>query len=954
METLIPTLNKTETRAAKANQAATAKQSDLGDASPTAASTNSVASTLTEQSAVLNLTPPGKMAPRNNALSVEGAVKRNNKKRLKVQGTYARKSRTYDTFRDSVTHSEKWQRNPQYWEKKMKQAFSKNGGNTDKLAKEKKEFVLQFAGEEFQQRYGFDYWLYACMDKRGTQTVFPPWACPPPPLGKPLTLDILKERTYGRGVDPFKDFPRSVQLYEPEEDETAMEKEPEDDDLDKKPAAKMPAAQEGNDKKPTATENSLLTNYCYGDREKTTNQRRKLRLKFQKEGDTSYEVLRECITVDPSLPAPLGFQITNIPIKLFVALVKGIGSPEYTTTFERCGDLINLTIDEQAIMQLVMGDVETNTKGQVSLKPTPTVAVAMDRFAQVTGEARLNLETRIVDHVSEYEEFMADNPFKSDNYPIKEAGFNHLNDDKVDKWTAISMSVRKMPGWPESFTELAGSDDNQNPSEALNEQLELNLDRAEQVKDGNEISNGVLLKWYQSTLGFVPMWERTQHGTYLMHAWGMDHLNSNRKHPPLAKRDMAMKQLAEFPHGVGKSSYLDIGIGEDLGKIHDAIQDIIHKCIIIVMGGNPDDKQYCWDYVASSGIVRTGRPPLTFYEVGDENVETRNTGQEIHLDNKKMLGVELMRTVAAGTPKTGLRVKSGELEKWGWIGDLCLSEGGRPYKTTRFDPDNQQLKVKVGWTPCGTINVRHMCVPHAGHGGPCGSTLFHTTIVPKEHAKLFDGEHLAYIRLLGVHSMRRSHKKFFNDWKVVWEPDQKQNVNEWEDNINRYQKARGANYSNEAWKGLQNDVEAMRARWLCSPNDTEAFAAMYATTTLKGEWMDAEGTSDTRKAGQVKSRKVSTEPDVVLWSTPQDTVDSAQEKDLLKGIGLGMDEEDNLETDNEMKLPESANFPSDSDASMSGDDHDDTDTNVGGADLNQQEEGGGKFGEDEECEMEAV
>ena len=759
-------------------------------------------------------------------------------------------SRSFKTFQESIVHSAKYKKNPGYWETEMKKVFvGRNPANSAAGAHKKRQFVLQFAGPAFQEKYGMDYWLYACMNKGGIQKYHPHWEVEKDPSKKLLTLDMIKAKC--EKTDPWIMFPKfeTVQLWEPEPSQMDSETQDttptlqkaeraaggcvagqnpeEEEDGDKKPAAK--GTDDDGDKKPAAkNQYSRITDYCYGNDSLSARDRRQLRMRFKNDGDTSYEVLRECIIpADEHIPTPLGFQITHIPTELYVGLVRGYGSKVYTETYEKCGDLINLCLDEQPIMQLVMGDMDQEGK----LVATTDIAVAMDRFAQVTGLARSMLETAIVDHVSQAEAKMADETFGRGDYPDVEGEFNTLSEDQVKYWTKVSKSLREEEGWPESFTELDGSTDRtlQGKQEAMIQQLNLNLQRAKDAPK-DDMEHPELHDLYMETLGFVPIWERTQHGTYLMHSWGMDHLT--KKKFPLMKRDMTAKQLADAGLSVSDSSYMKVDLRGDmnLGELHDWFNDIIYRCIIIVLGGNPDDPRWGWEYVVSSGVVRTGMPTRSFYCVdpeGEEMIEVVNTGQEIHLDNKRMLAAELFQLAAErGSPEKPMNVSTREMAKWGWIGDLCLSETGRPYKTTVFDPDKKLIKIKIGWTPSGTINVRHMVWPHSGHGGPCGSALLHTTQTAKSTSHLFDGDHLAYLRLLGVGSMRRNHKNFFDGWKLVWEEGQNKEVKDWEDNVSNWEKGRGTSYHTKSWEKYENDVEAMTARWVCSPNSQTALEAL--------------------------------------------------------------------------------------------------------------------------------
>jgi hypothetical protein len=81
--------------------------------------------------------------------------------------------------------------------------------------------------------------------------------------------------------------------------------------------------------------------------------------------------------------------------------------------------------------------------------------------------------------------------------------------------------------------------------------------------------------------------------------------------------------------------------------------------------------------------------------------------------------------------------------------------------------------------------------------------------------------------------MRKRHRHVFDDWKVVWMEGQKKNVQRWEENIPSLEKGKGSWYSQNAWKGLENDVQAMTARWICSPNNQTALCAKFRAETYE-------------------------------------------------------------------------------------------------------------------------
>jgi hypothetical protein len=523
---------------------------------------------------------------------------------------------------------------------------------------------------------------------------------------------------------------------------------------------------------------------------------REARRNFKVNGDM--ENLRHCITpLHKDLPLTLGFQIVDIPISIVTNMALNVGGKKYTQDFEKYHGLIHLSLDEPSILAYVMG----NMKGSSANKRVEEVSqeLAAERMTQLRGESLAFVEDCIAQQLAGAEERLKEEAIGSDA-PQGMDDWTQLSEEQKLYWRTAAILAREEDGWPKDFEDKKKQSKKgaQNPAseksmEDAMSQKNLQRAREEDYLKGQVGENAY--KRYIAAVGHIPIWERTSRASYMMHSWGMDHLQSRDPLNALNKKVISLSQLGALKESVTQSSYMT----NMQGIAEEQVTKMVYRAIMLVCGETED-----WDYVAASGVVRTGR------------TTDDSTGQELHLDNRALMDDNLFQDVSKGK-----QVSTEELRKWGWVADMALSESGRPFKLAIPDAKNKKFWLEVGMTPYGTITVRHMSLLHGGHGGEAGNALWHCTIVPTDSVQLFDGDHLAYVRLMGNIPSCNELKEWNLEWRVKEnEMNQQKNWMNTKHNIPQWALKRSTNYAKVAWTPWENSSVAMTARLMCSPNNT--------------------------------------------------------------------------------------------------------------------------------------
>jgi hypothetical protein len=565
-----------------------------------------------------------------------------------------------------------------------------------------------------------------------------------------------------------------------------------------------------------------------------------------------------------------------------------------------------------------MGDIQTKpgTGGnQQQLMYCASKTLANERFLQLSGEAREYVETCIHEHVSQIE-------LSLKNISVEQFAQTDWNDlTKIDfaKFEKVSYRARNMTGWPHQFEDekkkaasvpatiekkkaasgpapkkKAASSPDPTPTDKIPTPRELEKIRMDASIHKAEADTKVLSMdddikaAYISLLGFVPIWERTQFAHYMMDCWGMDHLKKKDAGNVLLKKEITLQALSETNQDCSQSAYVQ----NTHGQAGQLLNRLVVAALVLVL----KDEQLL-DFVASSGVVRTGTLPKEEEEAeetnGGEKKKSKSKGksktkaalksdkcprplqlgQEVHTDNYKALKHELFRMIMKGE----LEVDKDTLIGFGYVADLPLSERGRVTKFAIPDPENKRWKIVLRYTPYGTITVRHMTVLHSGHGGKPGDAVWHCTIVPKTHVKNFDGDRLGYIRYLAQAGGQAARRQF-NGWTLRWD-DQYSNhrmndLSNWDQSVDKAARHASARYSNSVWEPFKTNPGSMMARWLCSPNDPKIRSILCKILKAKGVSVqtvpatsedeeaksgqddnDASGGGNTQRASKVAARK---------------------------------------------------------------------------------------------------
>jgi hypothetical protein len=123
--------------------------------------------------------------------------------------------------------------------------------------------------------------------------------------------------------------------------------------------------------------------------------------------------------------------------------------------------------------------------------------------------------------------------------------FSFLTDSENTKWNDIGLELRNDPEWPESFLDQIPKPNETNENgkrlpdsevrDAFKKYTE-DLAAAKRMVEADVLQSikeempSELFDAYMTSIGRIPIWERTLMATYLMNYWGMDHcVHPNKK-----------------------------------------------------------------------------------------------------------------------------------------------------------------------------------------------------------------------------------------------------------------------------------------------------------------------------------------------------------------------------------------------------------------------------------------
>jgi hypothetical protein len=278
----------------------------------------------------------------------------------------------------------------------------------------------------------------------------------------------------------------------------------------------------------------------------------------------------------PNIPLALGFVIKKVSTEFVRNLAREVGSQRFTDLFEEHAEIINYSVQHEPIMCKVMGD-----KNENDVIVPVTAEIANERLGQLRYNLRVQVESYVISNQTAME---AEMKTKGLGETSRE-DFSVLTDWKNTKWNKIGHELRNNSEWPESFLDQIPkpSETNENGKSlpdsvvraAFKKYTEDLAAAKKKVEAGvlqsiKEEMPGELYDAYMTTIGRIPIWERTMMATYLMNYWGMDHcVRPNNKKPDKKKHHTGavVSRFLVSPNGdAAKKALLKVGQCRDSNK----------------------------------------------------------------------------------------------------------------------------------------------------------------------------------------------------------------------------------------------------------------------------------------------------------------------------------------------------------------------------------------------------
>jgi hypothetical protein len=232
----------------------------------------------------------------------------------------------------------------------------------------------------------------------------------------------------------------------------------------------------------------------------------------------------------------MGFVIKKVSTYFVGGLAREVGSQRFIDLFEEHAEIINYSVQHEPIMCKVMGDKDEN--GVI----VPVAAeIAIERLGQLRYNLRALVESYVISNQTAVEAEMKTKGLRE----MSREDFSVLTDSENTKWNDIGLELRNDPEWPKSFLDQLPkpSETNENGKRLPDSEVRAAFKKytedlavakkkveADVLQSIKEEMPSELFDAYMTSIGRIPIWERTMMATYLMNYWGMDHcVRPNKK-----------------------------------------------------------------------------------------------------------------------------------------------------------------------------------------------------------------------------------------------------------------------------------------------------------------------------------------------------------------------------------------------------------------------------------------
>jgi hypothetical protein len=268
----------------------------------------------------------------------------------------------------------------------------------------------------------------------------------------------------------------------------------------------------------------------------------------------------------------------------------------------------------------------------------------------------------------------------------------------------------------------------------------------------NLLSLVALFKFFQDTYGIFAWWLHEFRTKYYLHQWNL--LADKNLHGP----DVEPSSLVEA--GV---SPLDSPMSTTSGSMaHSQIDFLVRDFLEGIFESEP----FSANVVAAEGSLLGYTSP--HFESLKESVQffpgIIKTGmqpihQELHIDNKDLIGGDFLEKVLAGQYDS---LTDLDWMTAGYVVDMPLSKEGAWLRIAVPDPQHRRFVMDYIFIPYGSFVIRSMALFHSGHYGSPGNTRLHAVVFLK--GATTNTAELGYLRTL----VNKKSSSLAAGWKHDW------------------------------------------------------------------------------------------------------------------------------------------------------------------------------------------
>jgi hypothetical protein len=275
--------------------------------------------------------------------------------------------------------------------------------------------------------------------------------------------------------------------------------------------------------------------------------------------------------------------------------------------------------------------------------------------------------------------------------------------------------------------------------------------KRDRMKEGSTLKSWFIEegKLLNAKYGIEPWWLTMIRSRYLLHQW-------------YCLRDGKTSDSRREASDVIKSggSFLDCPLLNDSGQAAiSGLDSLVKEVMQVIFEKDGGKEKMNYNGLRSSlqcapGIIKTGMKAVH---------------QDIHIDNRDLLGKTFLENVIAGDYD---KISDESWLKGGYVVDMPLSSEGSWLRVALPDKGKEEFILQWVYIPFGSFLIRSMALFHSGHYGSPGNTRFHSVNFLKGDET--NTAQLGYLYMVTSGDGQTTGTRvdsLANGWKVNWTPE---------------------------------------------------------------------------------------------------------------------------------------------------------------------------------------